>query len=68
MDRAMRSGRMLSRMKSSRSCWVMESYTSGKRKGSYPRKQPSDTVEAMASKEFRLLMDAPKLARRRRWT
>ena len=46
----------------------MESYTSGKRKGSYPWKQPSDTVEAMASKEFRLLMDAPKLARRSRWT
>ena len=47
---------------------VRLSYTSGKRKGSYPWKQPSDTVEAMASKEFRLLMDAPKLARRRRWT
>ena len=46
----------------------MESYTSGKRKGSYPWKQPSAAVEAMASKEFRLLMDAPKLARRMRWT
>ena len=66
MDRAMRSGRILSRIKSSRSCWVMESYTSGKRKGSYPWKQPSAAVEAMASKEFRLLMDAPKLARRMR--